>query len=224
MWGQLLGTFIGAAGSLYGAGLQADASEEAMDVATQAQQMGTDSMLRMFEEGMALSDPYRAVGAEAAELYGQPDMGITESDLYAIQQGEESLRAGQSARGRRKSGSSARELSDFYGNVFSDIYNRDYQQMLDRANIGAQFAGAGGQAGQQLGGDLASTYLAGAQQQIPYILGQGQMGATQTAVGANLLGNLFNYGYGAPDSPQLGVGSSPNPVDSYGVAPDVGIG
>ena len=188
-WGMILS----AAGSIIGANQQAGAATEALDYSNWAQGMGTEAQRQMFEEGMEFGAPYREAGQEALGYYGQQPMGVQPSDLYALEQGEQALRAGQSARGRRRSGSSARELTDFYGNVFSDIYNRDYGGQLERANLGAQFAGASGQAAQNTGQGVASTYMQGAAQQVPYILGQGQMGASQIAAGAGMAGGIIDY-------------------------------
>ena len=190
MWQQLIGQV---AGSMLGASAQYGAASDALNVSTQAQRMGLESQQRMFEEGLSYGAPYREAGQEALGFYGQQPMGIQPSDMYALEQGEQALRAGQSARGRRKSGSSARELTDFYGNVFSDIYNRDYGGVLERANLGAQFAGASGQAAQGLGQNLSATYMQGAQQQIPYITAQGQMDASQIAAISRGAGDLMNY-------------------------------
>jgi hypothetical protein len=188
------GAILGAAGSLFGAGQQKEASAEAMQAAAWAQQQATESQRRMFEEGQAFLDPFRQAGYAGLEAYeAAPQFELTPEEQYRLQERQAALQRIYSAQGKRKSGQAARGQMGLIERASADAYNRAYGRQLEAAGIGGQAAQAGAQQALGTGRGIASAYMQGAQNQIPYINLQGQLGASNIAALTNLGGSIANY-------------------------------
>jgi len=195
---------IGVAGSLLGGGKQTEASAEAMGVSTAGTRAATESTERMFDRAMGLQDPYRQAGYAGLEAYeGAPMYGFSQEDLYKLQEDQAALQRIYSAQGKRQSGQAARGQMGLFQQASADAYNRDYGRLLEAGGIGAQAAGLGAGQAQQAGQGIASAYMQGAQNQIPYIQMQGQMDAANIAAISNMGGSIANYYQSQPSAPAV---------------------
>jgi hypothetical protein len=209
-------TILSTAGSIFGAGQQKEAAAEAQEQAAWAQQMATESQRKMFEEGQAFLDPFRQAGYAGLGAYeGAPQYGFSPEDLYRLQEDQAALQRIYSAQGKRKSGQAARGQMDLFQRATADAYNRAYGRQLEAAGIGSQAAQAGAQQALGTGRGIASAYMQGAQNQIPYINLQGQMNAANIAALTNLGGNIANYWQAQP-SAQPSVWDEPVSVGAAG--------
>jgi hypothetical protein len=148
----------------------------------------------MFEQAQAMQDPYRQAGLMGLGAYeGAPQFEFTPEEAYRLQQQQEGLRRVYAAQGKRQSGEAARGAMGLAEQATADAYNRAYGGMLGQAGVGAQAAGLGAGLAQQTGQGVASAYMQGAQNQIPYIQMQGQLGAANVAALSNLGGQIANY-------------------------------
>lgn len=193
------GAIIGAVGSLLGGASQSNAAAKAQEQAAWAQMMGTESQRKMYEQGQQFLDPFRQAGLAGLTAYeGQPQYGFTPEELYKLQEDQSALQRIYSAQGKRKSGQAARGQSGLIEKATADAYNRQYGRLLGGANIGSQAAQFGAQQALGTGQGIASAYMQGAQNQIPYINMQGQMNAANIAGLSNLGGNIANYWQAQP--------------------------
>jgi hypothetical protein len=186
---------------MYGSKLQSEAAAAGMEMGAKATRKGTESQLRMFEQAMAMQDPYRQAGLAGLETMEGAPMGFSPEDLYRLQEQGAGLQRVYSAQGKRQSGQAARGQMGLLERATADAYNRAYGGQLGAAGVGAQAAGLGAGQAQQTGQGIASAYMQGAQNQMPYIQMQGQLGAANVAALSNLGGSLANYwqaGGGAP--------------------------
>lgn len=189
-WGAL----IGSVGSLLGSGEQADAAAKSAETTAWAQQAATASKEKMFQEGEEFLDPYRQAGEMGLQAYdAAPMYGFSPEDLYRLQENQEGLRRVYAAQGKRQSGEAARGAANLFEKATADAYNRAYGRLYGAAGIGAQAAGMGAGQAMQTGQGIASAYMQGAQNQIPYIQAQGQLSAANIAALSNLGGSLANY-------------------------------
>jgi hypothetical protein len=156
--------------------------------------LGQASQRRMFDEAMGYGKKYREAGLAGIEAYGDLPMGMTEADMMRLTEQTDAMRAMQAAQGRRKAGGSAEQLGGLAAGAYEDAYNRYYEDLMGRANMGAQFAtGAAGQA-MGAGSDIASAYASGARNITPYITARGQNNASMIAAASRLGGDILNMG------------------------------
>jgi hypothetical protein len=180
--------------SLAGSALQSQAAAEGAEMSAQATQAATDAQIRAFQEAQALQAPYREAGLEALQAYeAEPVYGFTPEEEMRLQKQQAGLRRVYSAQGKRFSGEAARGQAGLAEQATADAYNRAYGRMLEGAGIGSQASGLGAQQAMGAGQGIASSYLQGAAQQIPYVQQQGQLAASNLAALSQLGGNLANY-------------------------------
>jgi hypothetical protein len=201
------GTVLGIGMSLLGGKSEAESAAKAGEMSALFQQMGAESERKMFEEGMRYAQPYREAGYAGIEAYGDVPMGMTEADMMRLQEGTDAMRAMQAAQGRRKAGGSAEQLGQYASGFFEDVYNRGYEDLMGRANIGAQFATGAGQQAMGAGQDIASAYISGARNIAPYITARGQNRANMYAAAGRLGGDILNLAQ---------ADSQPRAEDYYG--------
>jgi hypothetical protein len=188
------GSILGAVGSIVGGGEQKEASAKAQEQAAYAQMMGTESQRRLYEEGQQFLDPFRQAGYVGLEAYeGAPMYEFTPEEQRRLQESQAGLQRVYSAQGKRKSGQAARGQMGLIERATADAYNRAYGRDLEAAGIGSQAAQAGAQQALGTGRGIASAYMQGAQNQIPYLQMQGQLAASNIAGLSSLGGSLANY-------------------------------
>jgi hypothetical protein len=191
------GSIIGLVTSYAGGKAQGKAAEKGSQLDIWSQQQATAQQERFFEQAMGYGDPYRQAGKAGIEAYGDVPMGMTEADMMRLQEGTDAMRAMQAAQGRRRAGGSAEQLGQYASGFFEDVYNRGYEDLMGRANIGAQFATGAGQQAMGAGQDIASAYISGARNIAPYITARGQNQANMYAAAGRIGGDILNmYGSG----------------------------
>jgi hypothetical protein len=184
---------------MFGGAQQAGAAAEAGQMSAEQQLMATIAQQQLFEQGMALQEPFRQAGYAGLRAYeAEPQYGFTPEDLYRLQENQAALQRVYSAQGKRKSGQAARGQAGLFEQATADAYNRDYQRLLGAGQVGAQAAGLGAGQAMQTGQGIASAYMQGARNQIPYLQMQGQLGASNIAALSNLGGSLANYWQSQP--------------------------
>jgi hypothetical protein len=182
------------AGSIIGGGEQKKASAKAQEQAALAQMAATASQRGLYEEGQAFLDPFRQAGVAGLEAYeGAPMYEFTPEEQRRLQERQAGLQRIYSAQGKRRGGTAARGQMGLIERATADAYNRAYGRDIEAAGIGAQAAQAGAQQALGTGRGIASAYMQGAQNQIPYLQMQGQLGASNIAALSNLGGSLANY-------------------------------
>lgn len=180
--------------SLAGAGLQSEAAQAGAELSAEATDAATEAQQRAFRQAQEMQAPWMQAGYQAlAGMEGQPVYGFTPEEQLRLQEQQAGLRRIQAAQGNRQSGIAARQQMGLLEQATADAYNRAYGGQLGRATMGAQAAGLGANLAQQGGQGIASAYLQGAQQQVPYIQAAGQLGASNLAMLGQLGGGIANY-------------------------------
>lgn len=209
------GAVIGAVGSILGGNEQSKAAGKAGEATALGQMQATASQKRLYEEGQKFLDPFRQAGLAGLGAYeAGPQYGFSPEDLYRLQEDQAALQRVYSAQGKRKSGTAARGQAGLFEKATADAYNRQYGRMLEAAGIGSQAAQMGAQQSLGAGQGIASAYMQGAQNQIPYINMQGQARASNIAALSNLGGSIANYWQGGGGG--TGAWDQPNSVGAYG--------
>jgi len=188
------GAALGVVGSLLGGSEQSKSAAKSQEMAARAQQFATEAQRRMYEEGQAFLDPFRQAGYAGLAAYeASPQFELTPEEMYKLQEDQAALQRIYSAQGKRQSGEAARGQMGLVRQASTDAYNRAYGRMLEAAGIGTQAAQAGAQQALRTGQGIASAYMQGAQNQIPYINLQGQLNASNIAGLSSLVGSIANY-------------------------------
>jgi len=186
------GTIVQLAGSYYGQKQQERAAEDAATDQARASTQAAIAQAQAYQGAMKRLAPFQEAGLAGLEAYGEVPMGLTEEDMLRLQEGTDAIRAMQAAQGRRKAGGSAEQLSKYASGFIGDVYNRAYDDLLRRANVGAEFSRRA--AGEILGaaGDVSSAYVGGAQNQAQYLTGKAAGRAGTTALLSRLGGDIIN--------------------------------
>jgi hypothetical protein len=189
-WGAIL-SFVG---SQAGSQEQQEAAAEAKGASALSQAQSTAIQEAMFNRAMGFTEPYRLAGEQALQAYeSAPIYGFTPEEEYRLQQDQAALQRIYSAQGKRKSGQAARGAAGLVEQASADAYNRAYRRQLEGSQLGSQAAQMAAGAAMGAGQGISSAYMQGAQNQIPYIIGQGQERASNIAALSNLGGSLANY-------------------------------
>lgn len=206
-WGVAAAAVVGAGASMYSANQAEIAGREAQNQQEAMQQEAMDREYQMFQESLALQEPYREAGYQAlAGLQALTDPTMRAEQLanyYAspeyqqmAQQAQQSTLSSQSATGRLRGGSSYAELEKIAPTLGQNYLTSQYNQLTGLANLGMGAASQGAAGYQSLGANQA---------QILGDIGQGR--AQQTVAGqqamnqglqsaANILGSAAGYYYG----------------------------
>lgn len=206
-WGVAAAAAVGVGASLYSSNQAEIAGREAQKQQEEMQQEALDTEYQMFQESLALQEPYREAGYEALtglQALTDPAMRSQQlADYYQspeyqqmARQSEQSTLRNQSAIGRLKGGSSYAELEKIAPTLGQNYLTNQYNQLTGLANLGMGAASQGSAGYQALGANQA---------QILGDIGQGR--AQQTISGqqamnqglqsaANILGSTAGYYYG----------------------------
>lgn len=174
---------------IWGAGEQGKAAGEALEAQAKALGLSTEALQAMYTDAMKFGEPFREAGREyLPELRAEAeDMGLSEQARYEMDLGERAIARGTAAAGKRESGERARSISDLYGNILTDEYNRKYGQVLDLTNVGVGASSAAMKEALATGSSIADTYMAGGQTAADYISARGQIKATGAAAASQLI-------------------------------------
>jgi hypothetical protein len=192
---------LGAAGSVVGGVMEANAAEKAAETQSQAAQNALALQREMFEYQKSLLEPYRTAGTKALErLSGAMGLGgpgsqrqMLEMDPgygFRLGEGLKALERMQASRGNFLSGGALKAGQRFAQDTASQEYGNAYNRL---ANI----AGLGQTAGTQMGGAAAGfgTSAGNIMGQQANALAAGRIGrqsAYSNAIGG-ALGSFENY-------------------------------
>lgn len=183
-------TIVGVGAGMYGSGVQGKAAGKALEEQAKALGMSTEALMAMYEQAMEFGAPFREAGREYLPqlLASAEDRELSAQAKYEMERGEKAIARGTSAAGKRESGERALSMSDLYGNILTDEYNRKYGQILDLTNVGVGASSAAMKEALSAGSSIADTYMAGGQTAADYITAKGQLKASQIGAGAQLAG------------------------------------
>lgn len=193
----IVGTIAGVAGSVIGAGKQADAAETASDAQVEAAQLGVDESRRKFNKVQKLLKPYRKAGKGG--LGGQMDLlGLNGPEAQAnaiavieggpqmaamIEQGENAILQNASATGGLRGGNTQGALAGNRQQILSSLIESQYGKLGGLASLGQASAAQTGAAGQASGSEIANLLAQQGAATAGGALAQGQ-------ASANMWGNI----------------------------------
>lgn len=156
----LVGTGVGVGASLYGAGEQAKAGDEAAALQALGIDLSTAAEREMFYKSLEIAAPYREAGYEMLPEYERAAFSTDMSPGFdvAAKYGERAIKRAAAAGGKLHSTETGERMTDMYQNLVADEYAKRYGYQTDLANIGAGHAAGSMEAALGTGRDLSSIY------------------------------------------------------------------
>lgn len=231
-WGSIIGSVIGAGGSIMGGTEMAAATKEAAKIAAEASKYGVDTQNAMFQKQIELQRPWQETGMRAlqeaervkgfmpAAFTGKVDLAADPGYAFRLSEGLKALNRSAAAKGGMISGGALKAAErygqDYGSQEYSNAYNRaltEYNAAVNRENTGynrlAALANVGQTAANTLsnaagttGANVASTAMTGGTNAANAALSGGQ------ALGSMYQGIGNNLGYGAAKTNWGDVGKS----------------
>ena len=190
------GFVAGAAGTVLGSVISADAAGDAADTQAGATAAGIAEQRRQYDLTRADYAPWREAGENAlTTLVGEMNTPTTAADVmsdpgyqFGLQQGQQALDRKAAAAGGRISGASLKAASGFATGQAASGFNAAYQRKQDRLNRLQALAGIG----QTATGSSAAAGANMANNVTGLISSQGDASAAARMAESNIWGNTAN--------------------------------
>lgn len=194
---------VGAAGSVAGGVMQANAAEAAANQQAEAARNALQLQRDMFEYQKGLLEPYRTAGTAALKrLEGALGLGGTaqaqqmlEMDPgygFRLGEGMKALERMQAARGNMLSGGALKAGTEYAQKFASNEYDRAFGRLADIAGIGRSTAAQQGTAAQQFGTSAGNVMGQEANALAAGRIGRGSAYSGAIQGGLNAFQNYFN--------------------------------
>ena len=194
---------VGAAGSVAGGVMQANAAEAAANQQAEAARNALQLQRDMFEYQKGLLEPYRTAGTAALKrLEGalglggtaQPQQMLKMDPGYGFRLGEgmKALERMQAARGNMLSGGALKAGQRYAQDYASGEYNNAYNRLANIAGLGQTVGGQLGTAAQQFGTSAGNVMGQEANALAAGRIGRGSAYSSAIQGGLNAFQNYFN--------------------------------
>lgn len=192
----LAGTAVGVGTSIWGAGEQAKAGDEAAALQALGIDLSTKAEMEMFYKSLEMAAPYREAGYGMLPEYEKAAFSTDMSPGFGVaaKYGTRAIKRQAAAGGKLHSTETGEKMTDLYQNLVADEYAKKYGYMTDLANIGAGHAAGGMEAALGTGRDLSSIYGATYGNMAGQAMQQGaQRAGTAAVIGQGVQSGINAY-------------------------------
>ena len=162
--------------SVLGIGFQGQQAQKSGAATGEALTLSSIYQKNLYEQGLGLTEPFRNLGLGAVPEFRKilETEGLLPSSQLRLEGGIKSLKMRQAARGKLRSGETARDVSTITESVVTEDVNERLRRLLTAANLGTSLATQGARLSTQTGTNIGNILMGGASSLADIYGAQGQ--------------------------------------------------